>query len=149
MVTIEGFAWDYTDLLKLNRNYRIPDKMGEFAMADIGTYSHTEIQLCWTGISIINMNYVLLLSTGQMIIKLKCQWLGLTQKAQNNAGVQYGCHLKKVDRICSHVWWYDPGNRVIGFERQISCQNDKGIMGGQNLIENCYLYKQTDLLYSD
>jgi hypothetical protein len=54
MMTIEGFAWDYIDSLKLNRNYRIPDIMGEFTMADIGTYSHTEIQLCWTGISEIN-----------------------------------------------------------------------------------------------
>jgi len=90
MVTIEGFAWDYTDLLKLNRNYRIPDKMGEFAMADIGTYSHTEIQLCWTGISIINMNYVLLLSAGQLIIKLKCRWLSLTQRHRTMLGDNMG-----------------------------------------------------------
>ena len=41
MMTIEGFAWDYIDSLKLNRIYRIPDITGEFNMADIGTYSHT------------------------------------------------------------------------------------------------------------
>jgi hypothetical protein len=54
MMTIEGFAWDYIDSLKLNRIYQIPDITGEFNMADIGTYSHTAIQLCWTGISAIN-----------------------------------------------------------------------------------------------
>jgi hypothetical protein len=54
MMAIEGFAWDYTDSLKLNTVYRIPEIKGEFAMADIGTYSHTEIQICWTGISVNN-----------------------------------------------------------------------------------------------
>jgi hypothetical protein len=33
---------------------RIPEIKGEFNMADIGTYSQPEIQLCWTGISTIN-----------------------------------------------------------------------------------------------
>jgi hypothetical protein len=54
MMAIEGFAWNHTDSLKLNRIYRIPEISGEFSMADIGTYFHTEIQLCWTGISAIN-----------------------------------------------------------------------------------------------
>jgi hypothetical protein len=54
MMAIEGFAWDYTDSLKLNTIYRIPEIKGEFNMADIGTYSHTEIQICWTGISSIH-----------------------------------------------------------------------------------------------
>lgn len=54
MMAIEGFAWDHTDSLELNMNYRIPIKNGEFNMSDIGTYSHAEIQLCWTGISVIN-----------------------------------------------------------------------------------------------
>jgi hypothetical protein len=54
MMTIEGFAWDYSDSLKLNKTYIIPDIKGEFEMADIGTYSHTSIQICWTGISVVN-----------------------------------------------------------------------------------------------
>ncbi|MBA7539820.1 hypothetical protein ES705_32105 [subsurface metagenome] len=54
MMAIEGFAWDHTDSLELNMIYRIPIKNGEFNMSDIGTYSHAEIQLCWTGISAIN-----------------------------------------------------------------------------------------------
>lgn len=54
MMAIEGFAWDYSDSLELNMIYRIPEINGEFDMADIGTYSHAEIQLCWTGISAIN-----------------------------------------------------------------------------------------------
>lgn len=54
MMAIEGFAWDNTDSLKLNKSYRIPEIKGEFKMADIGTYAHTEIQLCWTGISAID-----------------------------------------------------------------------------------------------
>ncbi len=54
MMAIEGFAWDHTDSLELNKVYRIPSIKGEFNMSDIGTYSHAEIQLCWTGISAIN-----------------------------------------------------------------------------------------------
>lgn len=54
MACIEGFAWEYSDSLKLNKNYIVPDIMGEFQMADIGTYNHKSIELCWTGISYIN-----------------------------------------------------------------------------------------------
>jgi hypothetical protein len=53
MMAIEGFARDYNDSLKLNRDFLIPVR-GEFNMADIGTYDHAEIQLCRTGISVIN-----------------------------------------------------------------------------------------------
>jgi hypothetical protein len=54
MMSLEEFAWGYTDSLKLNISYQIPDKTGKFAMADIGTYEHTGIQLCWTGITSLN-----------------------------------------------------------------------------------------------
>jgi hypothetical protein len=54
MMTIEGFAWDYSDSLQLNRKYIVPDIKGEFNMADIGKYEHASIQLCWTGISLMN-----------------------------------------------------------------------------------------------
>ena len=54
MMAIEGFAWDHTDSLELNKTYRIREKPGGFAMADIGNYTHTEIQLSWTGISAFN-----------------------------------------------------------------------------------------------
>jgi hypothetical protein len=54
MMMIENFAWDFSDSLKLNRTYIIPELNGEFAMADIGNYSHQSIQICWTGISQVN-----------------------------------------------------------------------------------------------
>jgi hypothetical protein len=53
MMTIEEFAWNHTDSMGLNKIYRIPVLSGEFSMADIGTYSHAEVQICWTGISAI------------------------------------------------------------------------------------------------
>ncbi|MDP4265774.1 MAG: hypothetical protein Q8941_24870, partial [Bacteroidota bacterium] len=54
MMAIESFARDFTDSLKLNKSYRIPQTGGAFNMADIGSYAHNEIQVCWTGISAIN-----------------------------------------------------------------------------------------------
>jgi hypothetical protein len=54
MMTIEMFAWEYSDSLKLNQKYIIPFITGEFNMAEIGTYEHAGIQLCWTGISLMN-----------------------------------------------------------------------------------------------
>ena len=54
MMAIEGFAWDHTDSLELNKIYRIPEMSEKFEMADVGTYAHAEIQLCWTGISAID-----------------------------------------------------------------------------------------------
>jgi len=54
MMAIESFAWQQYDSLKLNRIYAIPDSDDKFAMADIGTYEHSGINLCWTGISEMN-----------------------------------------------------------------------------------------------
>ena len=54
MGAVEGFAWDYSDSLQLNSKYIISNISGEFEMADIGTYDHVNIQLCWTGISYLN-----------------------------------------------------------------------------------------------
>jgi hypothetical protein len=54
MMAIEMFAWDYSDSLKPGKIYYIPDIKGEFKMADIGSYTHSAIQVCWTGISAIN-----------------------------------------------------------------------------------------------
>ncbi len=54
MMSIEMFAWDHSDSLKLNKKYIIPEISGEFNMAGIGTYEHAGIQLCWTGVSLRN-----------------------------------------------------------------------------------------------
>jgi len=54
MMSIEMFAWDYSDSLKLNRKFIIKEINGEFNMGDIGTYNHASIELCWTGISEFN-----------------------------------------------------------------------------------------------
>ena len=54
MMGIENFAWDFSDSLRLNKIYRITGPANEFNMADIGSYSHAEIQICWTGISEVN-----------------------------------------------------------------------------------------------
>jgi hypothetical protein len=54
MMAIEGLAWDHLDSLKLNKTYLIPGITGEFEMADVGTYSHEAVYLCWTGITLID-----------------------------------------------------------------------------------------------
>ncbi len=54
MMGIEEFAWNHLDSLKLNKIYHIPGLNNEFEMADIGTYSHSKVMLCWTGISQID-----------------------------------------------------------------------------------------------
>jgi hypothetical protein len=54
MMMIEDFAWDYSDSLKLNKEYLVSNHEGEFNMADVGTYEHASIFLTWTGISQMN-----------------------------------------------------------------------------------------------
>jgi hypothetical protein len=55
MMAVEDFAWDYLDHLQLNENYIIEKSPGlSFEMADIGNYSHTDIQIEWSGISEID-----------------------------------------------------------------------------------------------
>lgn len=51
MLSFEMFAWRYYDSLRLNVPYIVPDVKGEFAMAEIGNYSHRKITLCWEGIT--------------------------------------------------------------------------------------------------
>jgi hypothetical protein len=51
MMSFDIFSWKYYDSLKLNIPYIIPDIKAEFSMADIGTYSHNKIVLCWRGIT--------------------------------------------------------------------------------------------------
>ena len=45
---------DVLDSLKLNESYVIAQINGEFDMAEIGTYNHKKIIICWRGISEIN-----------------------------------------------------------------------------------------------
>jgi len=80
MMAIEGFAWDHTDSLKLNRIYRIPGITGEFNMADIGTYSHTEIQLCRTGISAINDELCVVIEYRAIDNKIEMSMVGFKTK---------------------------------------------------------------------
>ena len=80
MMTIEGFAWDYIDSLKLNRIYQIPDITGEFNMADIGTYSHNKIQLNWTGISAVNDELCAVIEYMAIDNKIELSMAGLKTK---------------------------------------------------------------------
>lgn len=54
MMMIEAYAWNYYDSLDLNKTYIIPDIHGTFNMADIGLYTHANIELNWIGISMMN-----------------------------------------------------------------------------------------------
>jgi hypothetical protein len=54
MMSFEIFTFPYYDSLKLNKPFIIPDISGQFNIAEIGTYSHNKIVLCWKGITQIN-----------------------------------------------------------------------------------------------
>jgi hypothetical protein len=54
MMSADIFAASSYDSLKLNVPYIIPNIKGDFNMADIGTYSHNKISLCWKGITSVN-----------------------------------------------------------------------------------------------
>jgi hypothetical protein len=54
MMSIEEFAWQYFDSLHLNKPYNVTDIIGQIQMSDVGNYQHSNIQVCWIGISMIN-----------------------------------------------------------------------------------------------
>ena len=100
MMMIENFAWDYSDSLKINRTYIIPEINGEFEMADIGSYSHTSIQICWTGISQVNgklcavieyraLDNKIELAMDQIKTKGTEQYWGTTWVALNDKQIEY------------------------------------------------------------
>lgn len=53
MMTFETYAWMFWDSLELNKPYEIKQINGEFNMAEIGTYDHNLITVCWKGITSI------------------------------------------------------------------------------------------------
>lgn len=54
MMAIESFAWQYFDSLHLNKPYNVTDIIGKFQMSDVGNYQHTNVNVCWIGVSMIN-----------------------------------------------------------------------------------------------
>lgn len=52
MMAVEDFAWNYCDSLGLNIPYNLVKKTFTFQMSGIGDYSHNNIQLEWSGISV-------------------------------------------------------------------------------------------------
>lgn len=99
MSVAERFAWDYTDSLKLNINYTIPIK-GSFEMVNVGNYSHTDIQICWTGISFVNnklcavieyraLNNIIELNMPQVTSKGTEQYWGTTWMALDTKQIEY------------------------------------------------------------
>jgi hypothetical protein len=100
MMMIENFAWNYSDSLNLNRTYIIPEINGAFEMADIGNYSHTSIQICWTGISQVNgklcavieyraLDNKIELAMDQIKTKGTEQYWGTTWVALNDKQIEY------------------------------------------------------------
>jgi hypothetical protein len=83
MMSVEMFAWNYSDSLQLNKMYIIPDISGEFNMADIGTYEHAGIQLCWTGISVMNNEICAVMEYRAIDNKIK-----LSMKEINSRGTE-------------------------------------------------------------
>lgn len=80
MMTIEGFAWDYAGSLELNKSFKIPDIGGEFTMADVGQYAHVDIQLCWTGISMMNDQLCAVIEYRAIDNKLELALAGIKSK---------------------------------------------------------------------
>jgi hypothetical protein len=54
MMAIESYAWLYFDSLKLNCPYFAAETYSKVPIANLGLYEHTNVQICWIGISMIN-----------------------------------------------------------------------------------------------
>jgi hypothetical protein len=80
MMTIEMFAWDYSDSLQLNKTFIIPEINGDFNMSDIGTYEHSGIQLCWNGISLMNNEMCAVIEYRAIDNKLKIAMEGINTR---------------------------------------------------------------------
>ena len=112
MMMIENFAWDFSDSLKLNRTYIIPEIKGEFAMADIGNYFHQSIQICWTGISVVNNKLCAVIEYRALDNKIELKmdqintkgteqywgttWIGLDDKQVEYAEI-YGGTIQEIE----------------------------------------------------
>jgi hypothetical protein len=94
MMAIEGFAWDHTDSLELNRSYQIKDSSNEFAMADIGTYSHENIQLIWTGISAYSDEICAVIEFRAVDNRIAMEMEGFKTGGTEQYWVQYGFQQK-------------------------------------------------------
>jgi hypothetical protein len=100
MMAIETYAWCYYDSLELNKTYIVPNIHGEFDMANIGTYSHSKIELNWVGISKMNndlcaiieykaLDNKLIINTNEMKSKGNELYWGKTWVSLKNKQIEY------------------------------------------------------------
>ncbi|HAX93899.1 MAG TPA: hypothetical protein DCY25_08170 [Bacteroidales bacterium] len=54
MMTFETYAWMFWDSLEINVPHVIRQTDGKFSMAEIGTYDHNVISVCWKGITAVD-----------------------------------------------------------------------------------------------
>jgi hypothetical protein len=100
MMCIESFAWNYSDSLKLNRSFSIREADGGFNMAQIGTYDHDRMQVCWSGISSVTGELCAVIGYRALYNKLELslgdfsshgseQYWGNTWVSLENKGIVY------------------------------------------------------------
>ena len=84
MMAIETFAWQHFDVLQLNQPYIVTEMKGEFQMADVGSYEHTNVQLCWTGISKIRDELCAIVEYNAFDNLLNMKTAGMESKGSEN-----------------------------------------------------------------
>jgi hypothetical protein len=130
MMTIEMFAWDYSDSLKLNQKYVIPKITGEFNMADIGTYEHAGIELCWTGISLMNNKMCAVMEYRAIDNKLK-----ITMEQINTSGTEqyWGTTwISLENKLIEYAEMYGGTIQEIEVKGLKDNQNNQGAVGGED-----------------
>ena len=131
MMALEMGAWNYFDTLQLNQTFTVPGAQGKFAMADIGDYEHSSIQICWTGLSMANGKICAIIEFKALNNKIDLNMPGIKSKGSE---IYWGNILVSLeDKQIEHAVMYSntlqdlkiavlPQNLIINTMREVNVE---------------------------
>ncbi len=134
MLAIESFAWNYWDVLELNKDYSTPEMNGKLDLAGQGSFENKDIRITWTGISTQNGELCATIEYRTMDNPLEVSYEGMDMKGRSHYWGTIWVSLE--DKQIEHAVLYEdvvmemnlPGQtqkqiinatREINFEREI------------------------------
>lgn len=107
MMSIEVWAWNYFDLLKLNEEFKPQDSEETIQMAGAGLFTNKDLKLTWTGVSEIKSELVALIEFQSLFNPLDMNNGIFSMKGRTNYWGTIGVSLK--DKQIEFARLYEDG----------------------------------------
>lgn len=135
MMGLEGFAWDFWDLLKINQPYSASEYNGKVDLAGQGFFENKNIILTWTGVTerdgelcatieFRTLNNPLELSEGNMKLKGRSHYWGNIWVSMEDRQLEGAELFEDVAMEMNQPG--QPTNQIVGVVREIQVIKQEG-----------------------